>query len=829
MSATTPPLPPNPSLLAILLIVRTKAGQPRLVFHHPLSTSVSSRTQPAPPAHASWFGGASTGAEGDESSTEHSSDTDDDARSDLASRVGSDAGHEEERRSKSGSWRSRSRGHTVGTGSRSTARPGGGRDIDDELEAGSGDDEDLGAVGDELGTGGRAANGARGDGSLGWERVLGFEAGALSKMLTPSRAFNKRRFEVGIDNLVFLGAPMFVRDDGSWKKAKKMKSKGGKRSAQDGMTSGPQSPSRVNGGTAPMDLPPKVETEHESIVGSALTSSVPSEAPSLSEDSEMSMFHVIFVMNPPVLEHHLRVDDMYEHVAKWYAKFLKHEQAAQALVSNESRKILALKEKARESGAPGYMLWPNIIAASPLAKSMVMLFDAVSESKIAHIHFDNTLDVPFQIPQPEFTPFISTTTEPQVPGLWLTTTPFITDDESNAILSPHSALLLLQDNEVLIREIESESKKLAEPLTWFINNLTPTKSLQKQFTRSSMTLKDALFLADHLIEWRRARAVPPLHHRDTYIVSPNADLRALPVAITAFATRFPNLPPLPRILQLLSGQPRPYYLLMPSKDHRTAFMEILAWLMRGGWITQLKSFGWVSVPVRVKTAVAQKMAAERAARLQPTGKLDKASIAALDGASSASHRTKGSVSTITITESPASSNAPSPRLSAYRPPSHPASEAGSTSSERTTVPYRVSSPSPPHHSTQPVRPSPLHMEQQPSPSPANEKSAYVSPAVSLQSSQLDGPHAGMDLGAPTPSVIRSPQKANAIESRWIEHIGSSFTDAELTELWPVVLRYLDGKHALDEIALREGLKRKRVAGVVAKLREQGVLLTVRHW
>lgn len=249
------------------------------------------------------------------------------------------------------------------------------------------------------------------------------------------------------------------------------------------------------------------------------------------------------------------------------------------------------------------MLWPSIVEASPLAKAMAIMFDSISNSKIAHINLDHTLDLAFKIPQADSTPFVSTATSPQVPGLWLTTTPFVGDDEASSLFNPHSALLLLQDREVLIKEVEHESKELSDPLIWFINNLNPTKSLQKQFTNSALALKDSVFLAQHLIYWRRAQAIPPLHHRETYIVSPNADMRALPTAVIAFATRFPSLPPLTRILQLLSSQPRPYWQIMPSKDHRGAYMDILAWLMRGGWITQLKSFGWVSVPTKVKVAV----------------------------------------------------------------------------------------------------------------------------------------------------------------------------------------------------------------------------------
>lgn len=353
MSSTTPPLPPNPSLLAILLVIRSKAREPRLVFHYPLSSSVSSTTQTAPPAHSSWFGGASTGIEGDESSDEHSSDTDDDTHSDIASRVGSDAGHEEERRSKSGSWRSRSKPYTAG--SRSTVRPGGRRDIDDELEAGSGDDGDEGEMDEGVDLEGGAVNGSGAARALDWERVLGFEAGALSKLLTPPRAFNKRRFEVGIDNLVFLGAPMFVREDGNWKKRKhrKVKAKGdGKAMPDDGTVSPRSSAKKVNGDSV-IEMPPGFEAGygHDTMSGaaSAFGSSLPSDAASAIDDADMTMFHVIFVMNPPALEHNLRVDDMYEHVAKWYAKFLKHEQAERSFVSEESRKILAIKEKAREA------------------------------------------------------------------------------------------------------------------------------------------------------------------------------------------------------------------------------------------------------------------------------------------------------------------------------------------------------------------------------------------------------------------------------------------------------------------------------------------------
>ena len=56
-----------------------------------------------------------------------------------------------------------------------------------------------------------------------WDTVMGFKTDALEKMLSPSREYNKRRFELGVESIVFVGAPMFVREDGSWKKLKRRK------------------------------------------------------------------------------------------------------------------------------------------------------------------------------------------------------------------------------------------------------------------------------------------------------------------------------------------------------------------------------------------------------------------------------------------------------------------------------------------------------------------------------------------------------------------------------------------------------------------------------
>jgi hypothetical protein len=111
------------------------------------------------------------------------------------------------------------------------------------------------------------------------------------------------------------------------------------------------------------------------------------------------------------------------------------------------------------------------------------------------------------------------------------------------------------------------------------------------------------------------------------------------------------------------------------------------------------------------------------------------------------------------------------------------------------------------------------------------------------------------------SLVLSPQKASSLEARWLEKIGQTFEDVdvpharhpsyagtnasppkhadggagagitgkELREHWPMLLKHLDGKHAIEDLAPREGLKRKRVAVLFNAVKERGWLVVVRHW
>lgn len=855
-------LPPNPSLIAILLVTRSRTG-PRLVFHYPAVPTASAYSTKRDPH---WYGTPGTATD------DSAADSDDWDTSSSESTGGGGESDDGEDSSMTGSRRS---GRTRST------RGGLGKDeVDEEVL----DEDDEGGL-----NGRRKQQKGKKDGEIEWERVLGFSAEGLSYLLSPPKSFNKRKLEVGIEQFIFLGAPMFQRDDGYWKKRRRHR----KREQSDANLDpheAARSPDGIDGqdmsgnDVVPEVKPlPKVDSELFNVpgfdagYGHGMVSNAPSDfggsddrsTSTAADEREMVMFNIVFVMNPPSLEHHLRVDEMYDYIVKRFAKVLKVEQAQNNYIATESRLIHSIKDKGKESKAPISTLWPSIVAQSSLARSIALMYDAISSNKIAHVDLKG-FDMSFQIPQAISTPFAPTTTEPQMPGLWLTTATLIDDDDMDASLSPHATLLLLEDDDTLLKEVESDGKELSGPLAIFIRNLAPTKSLLKLSQRHSMALKDVQFLARHLIYWRRARAIPPLHYRDTYVVSPNADMRALAIAIPAFAARFPTLPPLTKILHSLSGPPRQYRMLMPSQDHRTAaYMDILAWLMRGGWVTQLRTFAWIRVSREVKAAVAAKQ--NRDARH---------SSMIIEQPRDAS----GNVTTQHTRENSENSVLSSPRvpdidmnvhlsphLSPYARAAGPASENGSTSSTRTAIASLSAltlSPLQRPDSRMLHRPSPLHINQSASPSEADDIAA--SPATTALRSNADL-HSNSNNTVDSvnlksenaadyePSLIQSPQRATNEESAWIEHIGTLITDmfpdnvhqpstpgatngslpknGTLTpdtgptprQMWPIVLKYFDGRYALEEISAREGIKKKKVREFWGRLVREGILVTVRHW
>jgi len=227
---------------------------------------------------------------------------------------------------------------------------------------------------------------------------------------------------------------------------------------------------------------------------------------------------------------------------------------------------------------------------------------------------------------------------------------------------------------------------------------------------------------------------------------------------------------------------------------------------------QLRSFAWVKVRPEVKAKVAAQTRREEL-RAAKTTAAKRESVAS-DGFSPGTRR---GLSDEENNSDPAGSRSNSiagllsPALKPVSPALKPASDTASISSGRTAL--HVSAPSPA------LRPSPL----------SNVENHLLSPLSGDKTEDTALSVPPLDLTDVEESLIVSPHRATAEESRWLTEIGESLSDEELREHWSSLYRYFDGRWALEDIAAREGMKRSKAAGLLNRLEKEGVLCVVRHW
>ncbi|CAF9934322.1 MAG: Nitrogen permease regulator 3 [Heterodermia speciosa] len=613
-----------------------------------------------------------------------------------------------------------------------------------------------------------------------WGEIFGHNPHFLAKLLCPAKSGHKKRFEVSVNDKVFLGRPAFANEDGEWRKRKRKT--GGGNDERQGDPESIQMPVKTSVQTTQdlsetSGLGSDSDNQEDGISNETLTIKQPAKDKAnelqqrakhrkIRRKDNLSMFQVVFIMAPPPLEYQLRVGEMYDYVVKKFSRALKWEQARSSLVSREGLMLARLTNSfgGRLSGIlvgtlvklacltllgpnpPLASLYHELLKNSNVARAIANVYSSISNCRIAQISLTPDLSLSLKIPVPTSTAVLPNLISHQLPGLWLTTATSIPLEDgahfSSSQLASHFALLLLSDLPSILADVQSTDSPLAEHLADYLNVSKPTKSFLQISQSSGIALSDIQHIASHLIYWRRAAAIPPLHQRDIYIMSPNADMSKLASASAHFAKLYPALPPLPKILSLLSSTPRPYSTLIPSKDHKEAYMGILAWLFRYGWVTQLRTFAWIRVPPHILKSVAGGPA----------------------------HGRNGSK------ESDPSTSDNATHLHVPNLASSPSSST--QSSTHTAVP--ISSSSPP---TSPILvPRPLH--------PTTAASAY--------------------LAAMSAHVL--------------------FTQGEeARDGWEKCVKYFDGKHALETIAIREGWKRKKVGDLVAGWEGMGFLRRVRHW
>ncbi|KAK0737664.1 nitrogen permease regulator of amino acid transport activity 3-domain-containing protein [Apiosordaria backusii] len=452
-----------------------------------------------------------------------------------------------------------------------------------------------------------------------WEYVAGYPTKDLENLLTPNRAYHKRLFQVSLDNVYCVSYPIYVPENGIWQKKKK------KKKQEQEQHQGESGPGAKDDDALPTETDAGIKSGDRGATDGEPLGAGDAEGKEKGDKEKkasMTMFNLVFFLRPKKHEAKDLVDIMYTNIIKKINKAYKYCQERSDFVWKESKKILTLKDKGREERRKMSLLWEEILSTSSLAASMRDLYEAVSQNRIAALQLgtaEGMVTHSVQIPVPFHVSDLPDNGEAGQPGLWLTTANTLMGDdavEEPEFLDKNFALLLLVDEKRIITELQDDPDETTLAMIEFVRHCKPTLSFYQVGQQSSNVLSPTQVrkFAQHFIFWRRAIAIPPLHARDMYIVSPNCDMRKLPQAATQWARQFPLVPALPNFLAELSVAPRPYKLHCPSKAHRPTYMAMLAWLMRGGWVTQLCTFAYVVVWPEIIYEVEHALEAEQIAK-----------------------------------------------------------------------------------------------------------------------------------------------------------------------------------------------------------------------
>lgn len=656
-----------------------------------------------------------------------------------------------------------------------------------------------------------------------WEILFGFHTSLLADILTPRSALCGQKFELEVDDLTFLGHPVHAKR-GMWRRtkrsAKRTKTKtngavglgiGLEEDADDELQDGGHSSEDEN------EEMNASMTSHGTKVSPSLSATTDNSTADPAKSGQMTLFHVVFVLDTPEHDRAKKIDTMYRKVATKLTAALKHQQQRNDYVGREAESILAMKERASAADMSYNELMALQLEHSDLARILANVYNAISSDQIAYLLINNEIELALQIPPPAPN-VLHLAIDDEVNGM-------INDleEEPLPILEPFHTLLLPQDLQEVYRDLPLDAESNLIKLCQF---LEPTISLAQMPAMLGCTLDEVFEMASHLLYWRKAKLINVVGIKNIYVVNPEFDFSNILNLSVAFAEAFPTLPSIVSLLSMLY-EPRTFASLCPSKDHRGIYLEVLIWMLRHDLLRQLFTFIRICVPTSIKEMVAEEQAREE---VDP-------------GPYGLTHRGFTSSS-----ESPASRHrsrevSPSSRHSSARSPSSSrASNGGRVSDDDLDLErqqQKVSAamkelslaPAPTLLSASERRRRSRGSSISSAMSPTKEvpshsaKSSMSQPRVSRsrdrtsrsqsqsrarsRSRQRQMEREG-GLGVGTGSLIDEPGQATALEHIWLERIVSQKleTSPSAAALFERIKPFLNGRHSVEEIIFSQGLRRR---------------------
>jgi nitrogen permease regulator 3-like protein len=191
-----------------------------------------------------------------------------------------------------------------------------------------------------------------------WERLAGYPTEDLASLLSPGRSYHKKLFQVSLDNLHFISCPVFVPENGIWKKKRKT----GKAKPQpDSLVLPSETDIVARNGTNKLPSAEELAQKTADDIGDK-EKEREREREKEKEDkiSALSMFNIVFILTPSRHEVRDLVNTLHANIIKKVNRAFRYSQRQNDFIWKECKRIQDLKEKGRDES----MTAPSIAFSS---------------------------------------------------------------------------------------------------------------------------------------------------------------------------------------------------------------------------------------------------------------------------------------------------------------------------------------------------------------------------------------------------------------------------------------------------------------------------------
>ncbi|WFD03553.1 Nitrogen permease regulator 3 [Malassezia obtusa] len=604
---------------------------------------------------------------------------------------------------------------------------------------------------------------------------LGFDLEMLAAILSPKREQCHHKFELVLDDLAFLGHPVFFE---------------------------------------------RAERQEE-------------DASSLTE------FNLVMVIDRPDSLTALPGTDLGVWTHLYYTLLFKitavlyAEQLRSAYVSQQTATLLALREEVIQQGtyvadAGGWFrdYLDAALAQSSLARALREAQRAIARSRDTVVRVNEAVDLHLQLPplllHPTQAPKIGELQrvldaqdpvvqrgdgpEPRDPLRTLSSLGALPGSAAEQTLQDWTRTTgpFLQPWKTLLLPEDAEDAEESDSIYAFARPLlacfTPSLRGSRTFLQAADALHWDLYkqvypMVRHLIYYAKARVIDVPRIQGTYALDPTFSLERVPSLEVGWAATFPMMRALPQFLSALSLELKPYVAHFAPRINHTLCLDTLVWLLRHGIVVQMHTHMRLVI-----TAHDQELAYElRQKRLEQRARRPHASDA---DAEMLIDTLRGQMQRgMHHPERPAHARRRTPR-------SRSRSDSSDSSGDEWPGMEPISAP---------------HVLRQPS----RRRSQPFFSADDEQETDGDDDDDLDELiphGTPSPVLIPEPSRATRRENEWISAMLHG-KHAWYTRWFLRLMPYLNGKHTIEEIVARERLRRRDLKLIMGQFAANLLLFT----